>query len=101
MERIHIDILRPFIESAGRNRYILLMIDQFTKLLNFYAIPNEGTEQHFKSIQAREEMSWVIYSLDNANSWKSQKHVHHRTDHVQSDKLNGIIEQYCSLSFGT
>ena len=45
MERIHIDILGPFIESARGNRYIVMMIDQFTKWLECYAIPNQGAEQ--------------------------------------------------------
>jgi hypothetical protein len=31
MERLQIDILLPFIESARRNHYIVMMIDQFTK----------------------------------------------------------------------
>lgn len=33
-ERIHIDILGPFTESVRGNRYIVLMIDQFTKCTN-------------------------------------------------------------------
>jgi transposase InsO family protein len=45
MERIHIDILGPFVESTKGNRYIVMMIDQFTKWLECYAIPNQGAEQ--------------------------------------------------------
>ena len=45
MERIHIDILGLFIESARGIRYIVMMIDQFTKWLECYAIPNQGAEQ--------------------------------------------------------
>lgn len=45
MERIHIDILGPFTESVRGNRYIVMMIDQFIKWLECYAIPNQGAEQ--------------------------------------------------------
>lgn len=45
MERIHIDILGSFTESVRGNRYIVMMIDQFTKWLECYAIPNQGAEQ--------------------------------------------------------
>ena len=40
MERIHIDILGSFIESTRGNCYIVMMIDQFSKWLERYAIPN-------------------------------------------------------------
>ena len=50
MERIHIDILGPFIESARGNRYIVMMIDQFTKWLELYTIPNQGAEQVVMSL---------------------------------------------------
>lgn len=45
MERIQIDILGPFTESVRGNSYIVMMIDQFTKWLECYAIPNQGAKQ--------------------------------------------------------
>jgi hypothetical protein len=50
MERIHIDILGPFVESTKGNRYIAMMIDQFTEWLECYAIPNQGSEQVARSL---------------------------------------------------
>lgn len=45
MERIHIDIIGPFTESVRGNRYIVMMIDQFTKWLECYGVPKQGAEQ--------------------------------------------------------
>ena len=41
MERVHMDILGPFPPSESGNRYILLMIDQFTKWVEIHAIPDQ------------------------------------------------------------
>lgn len=53
MERIQIDILGPFTESVRGNSYIVTMIDQFTKWLECYAIPNQGAEQVAMSMVER------------------------------------------------
>ena len=45
MERVHMDILGPFPPSQLGNRYILLMIDQFTKWVEIHAIPEQTAEQ--------------------------------------------------------
>ena len=45
MERVHMDILGPFPPSQSGNRYILLMIDQFTKWVEIHAIPEQTAEQ--------------------------------------------------------
>ena len=39
------DILGPFLLSQLGNRYILLMIDQFTKWVAIHAIPEQTAEQ--------------------------------------------------------
>ena len=40
MERVHIDLLGPFTESSRGNKYILLLIDQFSKWLECAAVPD-------------------------------------------------------------
>lgn len=42
MERLHIDILGPLNESGDGNRYVLMMIDQFTKWTEMAAIPEQS-----------------------------------------------------------
>ena len=42
---VHMDILGPFLPSQSGNRYILLMIDQFTKWVEIHAIPEQTAEQ--------------------------------------------------------
>jgi len=49
MERVHMDILGPLKESKRGNKYILVVIDQFTKWVEFYALPNQ-TAQTISSI---------------------------------------------------
>ena len=44
MERVHLDILGPFMKSENRNRYVLVMIDQFTKWLEVQALPTQTAE---------------------------------------------------------
>jgi hypothetical protein len=41
MERVHLDILGPFNTSEDGNRYVLMMIDQFTKWMEMAAIPEQ------------------------------------------------------------
>lgn len=54
MERIHLDFLGPFTPSNKGNKYVLMMIDQFTKWLECVAVPEQNAEtvaqqfmQHF------------------------------------------------------
>ena len=44
MERVHIDLLGPFRVSSQGNKYILMMIDQFPKWLEFAPIPDQNAE---------------------------------------------------------
>ena len=44
LERLHIDILGPFIKSALGNKYILMMVDQFTKWVDCAAIQDQKAE---------------------------------------------------------
>lgn len=44
MERIHMDILGPFPRSVKGNVYVLMVVDQFTKWVEAYAIPDQSAE---------------------------------------------------------
>ena len=44
MERVHIDILGPFMDSNRGHKYILMIVDQFTKWVECCAIPNQSAE---------------------------------------------------------
>ena len=44
LERVHIDVLGPFTKSALGNKYILMMVDQFTKWVDCAAIPDQKAE---------------------------------------------------------
>ena len=44
MERVHMDMLGPLVESKRGNKYILVLIDQFTKWIECYAIPNQTAQ---------------------------------------------------------
>ena len=42
MERVHLNISGPFNTSEDGNRYVLIMIDQFTKWVEMAAIPEQS-----------------------------------------------------------
>ncbi len=43
-ERVHIDLVGPFPKSRAGNRYILVIVDQFTKWFECVAIPDQSAE---------------------------------------------------------
>ena len=45
MERIHIDILGPLTETDRHNKYVLVMVDQFTKWVELEALPEQSAER--------------------------------------------------------
>ena len=48
-DRVHLDIIGPFCESVQGNRYVLMIIDQFTRWLEMVALPTQGAEIVAKS----------------------------------------------------
>ncbi|VDH98510.1 Hypothetical predicted protein [Mytilus galloprovincialis] len=44
MERVHMDIFGPLVESISNNKYVLAIIDQFTKWIEFVTFPNQNAE---------------------------------------------------------
>jgi len=44
LERVQLDILGPFPVSAKGNKYILVIMDQFTKWVEAFAVPNQEAE---------------------------------------------------------
>lgn len=44
MERVHIDILGPLQTSRSGNKYLLVMVDQFTKWIEIEALPDQSAE---------------------------------------------------------
>ena len=112
MERIHIDILGSFIESTRGSRYIVMMIDQFKKWIECYAIPNQGAEQVAMSLvgafiermgcplqihsdQGRNFKSGIFHELYKLLEISKTRPTPYQP--CPTDKLSGIIEQYCSL----
>ena len=45
LERVHIDILGPLIETPRENQYVLVVVDQFTKWVECYPLPSQTAER--------------------------------------------------------
>ena len=45
LERIHIDILGPLIETPRENRYVMVLVDLFSKWVKCYALSNQTAER--------------------------------------------------------
>jgi len=88
MERVHLDILGPFNTRESGNRYILMMVDQFTKWVEMAAIPEQPAlliaqkfvvhfittlDVHSRFIQTRVEILMVLYSVHCVKLWRSQR----------------------------
>ena len=45
LERVHIDILGPFTPCSKGNQYVLMTIDQFSKRLECFPLPQQNAEE--------------------------------------------------------
>ena len=45
MEHVHMDMLGPFPQSEWGKKYILVMVNQFSKWVEIHAIPDISAEQ--------------------------------------------------------
>ncbi|XP_063040269.1 uncharacterized protein LOC134435312 [Engraulis encrasicolus] len=50
LDRLHLDILGPFPLSSSGNKYILVIIDQFTRWVEAFAVPDQGAETTAKKL---------------------------------------------------
>ena len=70
-ERLHLDILGPFLESSHGNRYVLMMVDQFTRWLELQAISIQDAETvarvFFESYTVRFGVPFVIHTDQGRN----------------------------------
>ena len=49
-DRVHVDILGPFTPSRQGNRYVVMIVDQFTKWLECYPLPHQTAESVAKTV---------------------------------------------------
>ena len=50
LEPVHIDILGPFTPSSKGNQYVLMIVDQFTKWLECFPLPQQKAEETAKCV---------------------------------------------------
>ena len=67
LERIHIDILGPLIETPRGNQYVLVVVDQFTKWVECYALADQTANGSLEGL-----LDWVKVSVTN----KSEVELH-------------------------
>jgi hypothetical protein len=44
MERVHLDLLGPLPTTKNKNSYVLMMVDQFTKWVEYIPLPSQTAE---------------------------------------------------------
>ena len=50
MERVHIDILGPLTLSERKNKYVLMLVDQFSKWVEIHPLPDQTADQIAKTV---------------------------------------------------
>ena len=77
MECIHLDMFGPFPQSKWGNKYILVMVDQFSKWVEIHAIPDISAEQTVKLVVIDVLNSALFRVKDH-----QKEYVHHH-DHLK------------------
>ena len=52
LERIHIDIMGPLIEPPRGNQYVLVVVDQFSKWVECYALSDQTAERIARTLMS-------------------------------------------------
>ena len=103
------DILGPLHESSSANKYVLVLVDQFTKWMEMFPLPNQNTITVAKRLldgfisrlgcpvqihtdQGKNLM--VICFMIFADYYKSSRLGPLHIDRVQTDKLSDLIEPF-------
>lgn len=50
MDHLHLDVLGPFPISSSGNKYVLVIMDQFTRWVEAFPIPGQGAETTAKKL---------------------------------------------------
>ena len=70
-DQVHMDILGPFLESHQGNKYVLMMVDQFTRWLELQALGMQDAatvaQAFFESYTVRFGVPFVIHTDQGKN----------------------------------
>ena len=115
-DRVHLDILGPFCESQQGNKYVLMIIDQFTRWLEMVPLPVQDAESvakaFFEYYIVRFGVPWCVHtdqgrnfdsdcSRPSVNCLMLWRHGPLRIDPVQMGRLNATISwcwTFCGVS---
>ena len=110
-ERVHIDILGPFSPSSKNNKFILMLVDQFSKWIECYPLPDQKAETvaepivrefiarfgcplQLHSDQGRNFMSDLFSSLCSMlEITKTRTSPYHPSGNGQVERYNKVILQ--------
>jgi hypothetical protein len=109
MERVHLDIIGPFHKSRTGNRYILVMVDQFTKWVKLAALPEQNAKMTVRAFMTRSVSTFgcpLEIHTDKVNIFnqtylrlfvmfsKSPKREQHLTDPQVTVNVKFLIELF-------
>lgn len=101
---LHADHLGPFNESKRKNKYVLLIIDAFTKFIVLKAVKNTKSSSSIAVFRDYFALFGVPHRLitdrgtsftsSNFKAFMSEKGVRHVLNAVATPRANGQIERY-------